>query len=120
MAMVLFAFTTLLGNLYYVDNALIFLNNKKQPSNGFMKCFHICCALVVLFGAIIPMNTAWAAADITMGLMTLLNLPVCMLLGKVATDALKDYEAQREAGKNPLFLARNIGLNEAELDFWKE
>ena len=119
-AMVLFAFTTLLGNLYYVDNALIFLNNKKQPSNGFMKCFHICCALVVLFGAIIPMNTAWAAADITMGLMTLLNLPVCMLLGKVATDALKDYEAQREAGKNPLFLARNIGLNEAELDFWKE
>ena len=25
-AMVLFAFTTLLGNLYYVDNALIFLN----------------------------------------------------------------------------------------------
>ena len=119
-AMVLFAFTTLLGNLYYVDNALIFLNNKKQPSKGFMKCFHICCALVVLFGAIIPMNTAWAAADITMGLMTLLNLPVCMLLGKVATDALKDYEAQREAGKNPLFLARNIGLNEAELDFWKE
>ena len=118
-AMVLFAFTTLLGNLYYVDNALIFLNNKKQPSNGFMKCFHICCALVVLFGAIIPMNTAWAAADITMGLMTLLNLPVCMLLGKVATDALKDYEAQREAGKNPLFLAKNIGLNEAELDFWK-
>ena len=119
-AMVLFAFTTLLGNLYYVDNALIFLNNKKQPSNGFMKCFHICCALVVLFGAIIPMNTAWAAADITMGLMTLLNLPVCMLLGKVATDALKDYEAQREVGKNPLFLAKNIGLNEAELDFWKE
>ena len=118
-AMVLFAFTTLLGNLYYVDNALIFLNKKKQPSKGFMKCFHICCALVVLFGAIIPMNTAWAAADITMGLMTLLNLPVCMLLGKVATDALKDYEAQREAGKNPLFLAKNIGLNEAELDFWK-
>jgi AGCS family alanine or glycine:cation symporter len=29
-AMVLFAFTTLIGNLYYVDNALAFLNNKKN------------------------------------------------------------------------------------------
>lgn len=27
--MVLFAFTTLLGNLYYVDNALIYLYGKK-------------------------------------------------------------------------------------------
>ncbi|MBO5986968.1 MAG: alanine:cation symporter family protein, partial [Lachnospiraceae bacterium] len=31
-AMTLFAFTTLLGNLYYVDNALIFLNHNKVPS----------------------------------------------------------------------------------------
>ena len=31
-AMALFAFTTLLGNLYYVRNAVIFLNNKKKPS----------------------------------------------------------------------------------------
>ena len=35
-AMILFAFTTLLGNLYYVDNALIFLNHKKKPSTLFI------------------------------------------------------------------------------------
>ena len=34
-AMLLFAFTTLLGNLYYVDNALIFMNGKKNPQNVF-------------------------------------------------------------------------------------
>ena len=33
-AMVLFAFTTLIGNLYYVDNALIFLNRKKHLQRG--------------------------------------------------------------------------------------
>ncbi len=91
-AMVLFAFTTLLGNLYYVDNALIFLNHKKKPSTLFMKLFHLGCAIVVFAGAIIPMNAAWAMADITMGGMTLINLPCCMILGKVAIDALKDYE----------------------------
>ena len=118
-AMVLFAFTTLLGNLYYVDNALIFLNHKKQPSQLFMRCFHIGCAIVVLIGAIIPMNAAWAAADITMGGMTLINLPACMLLGKVAVDALKDYEKQKKEGKHPVFKASDIGLDEEELDFWK-
>ena len=118
-AMILFAFTTLLGNLYYVDNALIFLNHKKQPSKLFMRCFHIGCALVVLLGAIIPMNAAWAAADITMGGMTLINLPACMLLGKVAINALKDYEKQKKEGKKPVFNASDIGLNEEELDFWK-
>ena len=100
--MVLFAFTTLLGNLYYVDNALIFLNHKKQPSKRFMTIFHVFCVLIVFLGAIIPMNAAWAAADITMGGMTLINLPVCMLLGKVAIDTLNDYEEQKKKGLDPV------------------
>ncbi len=118
-AMVLFAFTTLLGNLYYVDNALAFLNHKKMPSEKFLKIFHMGCAVIVFLGAIIPMNAAWAAADITMGGMTLINLPSCMILGKVAIDTLKDYEKQKKEGKDPVFNAKDIGLNEAELDFWK-
>ena len=118
-AMILFAFTTLLGNLYYVDNALIFLNHKKKPSTLFMKLFHLGCAIVVFAGAIIPMNAAWAMADITMGGMTLINLPCCMILGKVAIDALKDYEKQKKEGKKPVFKGKDIGLNEDELDFWK-
>ncbi len=119
LAMILFAFTTLLGNLYYVDNALIFLNRKREPSKKFMRIFHACCAIVVLVGAVIPMNAAWALADITMGGMTLINLPSCMILGKVAIDALKDYEKQRKEGKTPVFMGKNIGLKEDELDFWK-
>lgn len=72
-AMVLFAFTTLIGNLYYVENAIIFLNHKNKPSIKFMRIFHIFCAFIVFIGAIIPMDAAWAMADITMGGMTLIN-----------------------------------------------
>ena len=118
-AMVLFAFTTLLGNLYYVDNALAFLNHKKMPSGGFLKAFHLGCAVVVFIGAIIPMNAAWAMADITMGGMTLINLPACMILGKVAIETLRDYEKQKKEGKDPVFEAKSIGIKEDELDFWK-
>lgn len=65
------------------------------------------------------MDADWAMADITMGGMTLINLPVCMLMGKVALDCLRDYESQRKEGKNPTFTASSIGLDEEELDFWK-
>lgn len=73
LAMVLFAFTTLIGNLYYVDNAIIYLNHKKKPSKRFTTGFHIVCVLVVFIGAIVPMDIAWAMADITMGGMTFSN-----------------------------------------------
>lgn len=118
-AMVLFAFTTLLGNLYYVDNALIYLNGRKKPSQRFMHIFYVCSTIIVFVGAIIPMDAAWAMADITMGGMTLINLPVCILLGKVAIDCLRDYEKQRKSGQDPTFTGRSIGLNEKELDTWK-
>ncbi len=118
-AMVLFAFTTLIGNLYYVDNALIFLNGKTKPSQKFMYIFHMLCAVVVFVGAIIPMDAAWAMADICMGGMTLINLPTCALLGTIAFKCLKDYEKQRKEGKNPIFKAISIGFPEDELDFWK-
>lgn len=65
-----------------------------------MRIFHIFCAFIVFIGAIIPMDAAWAMADITMGGMTLINLPVCALLGKIAIDCLKDYEAQKSQKKS--------------------
>ncbi|BDC94990.1 MULTISPECIES: alanine/glycine:cation symporter family protein [Treponema] len=124
-AMVLFAFTTLIGNLYYVDNALIYLNKKREPSKVFMRIFHALCAAIVFVGAVIPMDAAWAVADILMGGMTFINLPVCVILGKVAIDALNDYTKQRKelkkkgSSETPVFLAKNIALDESELDFWK-
>ncbi|MBR2764994.1 MAG: alanine:cation symporter family protein [Blautia sp.] len=117
-AMILFAFTTLLGNLYYVDNALIYMNGKKRPGNLFMKVFYIVCVLVIFFGAVIPMDAAWASADITMGLMTLINLPCCFIMFDTARKALTDYEKQKKEGKNPEFKAADIGLDESILSYW--
>ena len=118
-AMVLFAFTTLIGNLYYVDNALIFLNGKKKLSQRFMRIFYIAATFIVFVGAIIPMDAAWAMADITMGGMTLINLPVCVLLGKTAIDCMKDYEKQKKLGLKPVFKASSIDINLEELQHWK-
>ncbi|EFM65173.1 amino acid carrier protein [Peptostreptococcus stomatis DSM 17678] len=118
-AMIMFAFTTLIGNLYYCETGLSYLNGNKKPSDGFMKIFYVVAALVVFFGAIISMEAAWALADITMGLMALINIPCCVILGGVAIKALKDYEEQKKAGKEPEFHAKSVGLNPEDLDYWE-
>ena len=96
LAMVLFAFTTLIGNLYYVDNALAYLNHKKKPSKRFMTVFYIFCVAIIFVGALVPMNFAWTMADITMGGMTLINIPCCVILSGIAIKALKDFEQQKK------------------------
>lgn len=115
--MVLFAFTTLLGNLFYVGNALAYINGKKMPGRIFMTCFRFVCVLVILVGAVMPMSAAWAIADIFMGGMALINIPCIMLAGGIVFKALDDYTKQRRAGKNPVFTASSVGLD--SLECWK-
>ena len=114
-----FHFTTLIGNIYYCENGLAYLNGKKMPSPSFMRGFHIYAILIVFIGAIIPMTAAWSLADITMGGMTLINLPACVALSGVVIKAYKDYEKQKAQGLDPVFKAESIGMDPEELDFWK-
>lgn len=117
--MVLFAFTTLLGNLFYVDNALAYINGKKMPGESFMRAFKIVCVAVIFAGAIMPMSAAWAVADILMAGMAFINIPCIMAGGGIVVRALADYESQRHSRVNPVFHASSIGLDPEKLDYWK-
>ena len=116
-AMVLFAFTTLIGNFYYVDNLLIYIM-KKVPSKQFMTGFRIVGALIIFVGAGMEMGLVWDIADVLMGIMAIINIPVIIILGKPAMGALSDYVAQRKAGKNPVFKAESVGLK-GKTDYWQ-
>lgn len=117
-SMVLFAFTTLLGNLYYVDNAFAYILKRVPGSTFKLCCRFIACALIFI-GAGSSMGTMWDLADVTMGFMAIINLPVICILGGPALRALDDYTMQLATGKNPEFKAKNIGL-EQKLDYWQE
>lgn len=118
-AMVLFAFTTLIGNLYYVDNGLKFLHHNRMPGKRFMTAFRIISAVVIFVGALIPMDAAWALADITMGGMAIINIPCCIILAGTVCKALRDYEKQKKTGIDPVFHAKDIGMDTSKLDYWK-
>lgn len=116
-AMILFAFTTLLGNLFYVDKCLIFIMGK-VPSKTFMHVYHVIASLVILIGSGLSADFLWNVADVTMGGMTLINIPVILILGKYALRALADYENQRKEGREPVFHAKDIELPH-NVDYWE-
>ena len=116
-AMLLFAFTTLLGNLYYVEKCLNFIVGH-IPGKAFMTVVHIISALIIFVGAGLDAGLLWGIADITMGAMTLINMPVILILGKYVFRALKDYDKQIKQGKNPEFHAKSIGIKD-NLDYWQ-
>ena len=116
-SMVLFAFTTLLGNCFYCDNLLTYIH-KEQPGKRFMAGFRLVCAIVVFVGAGMEMSMLWDISDVLMGVMALINIPVILVLSNTAMKAVKDYEKQLKKGGNPVFRSANIGLKHAT-DYWK-
>ena len=115
-AMILFAFTTLLGNLYYVDKALIYILGR-TPDKSFMNTYYIIASLVIFVGSGLDSGLLWGIADITMGGMALINMPVIIILSKYAFKALENYISQRKNGKDPVFFAQDIGLPH-RTDYW--
>lgn len=115
-ALLLFAFTTLLGNLFYCEGALNYISGR-NVSKKTLTVFNICAILVIFLGAQMEFGLVWDLADVLMGIMALINLPVIVILGGIAMRALEDYVAQRKAGKDPQFKAASIGLKE-QTDFW--
>ena len=115
-AMILFAFTTLLGNIYYVDQCISNVL-RKVPSKRFMVVAHVILSVVIFIGSGLNAGLLWNIADITMGGMTIINMPVIIILSKYALRALKDYDRQRKQGIEPVFKAKNIDLPH-EVDYW--
>ena len=116
-AMSLFAFTTLIGNYSYCEGCLRFILNREVSKNGLLAFRMIATALVFL-GAVASAGTVWNLADMTQGLMVIVNVPVILLLMKPAMACLEDYCRQKKEGKDPEFIAAKVGIKE-ELDFWK-
>ena len=115
-AMILFAFTTLIGNLFYVDKCIFHICGKK-PGKKIMSIYYVVASVIIFVGAGLSADLLWGIADVTMGAMTIINMPVILFLGKYAYRALKDYEAQRIEGKEPLFKSKNINLPD-KTDYW--
>ena len=112
-AVCMFAFTSIIGNYFYAEANIRFITKSDKA----MVVFRIAAAAMVFFGAQNNIDVAWSLADITMGLEAIVNIIAIVLLSGIAVKALKDYEKQKAAGRNPVFHEKNIGLNNTSV--WK-
>lgn len=114
-AIMFFAFSSIIGNYYYGETNIEFINAHKV----WMTLYRVAVLGMVMFGALAQVQVVWDMADLFMGLMAIINLVVILLLGKVAFKVLEDFSVQRKQGLNPKFKASTIpGLKGAEC--WEE
>ena len=117
-AMCLFAFTTLIGNYSYCEGCLDFIAGRKVGKTGLL-IFRILATVLIFVGTIASAGMVWNIADMLQGFMVVINVPVIIILMKPAMAALEDYIAQKKAGKDPHFVAKEVGLDDSQMDFWK-
>ncbi len=100
LAIFFFAFTSIIANYSYAETNLIFLehNNKKG-----LVVFRLIFLSMVMFGAMATLPTVWAMADVSMGMMAIVNLIAILLLSGTVIKLAKDYNRQLDAGKVPRF-----------------
>lgn len=100
----LFAFSTLIGNYYYGETNIEFLSTNKI----WLMLYRVGVLAMILFGAVAKVQLVWDLADLFMGFMVIVNLIAILLLSKVAFTALHDYVQQKKAGHNPQFYSDSI------------
>lgn len=101
----LFAFSSIVGNYYYGESNIGFLSNNKIMLN----IYRFLVIAMVMFGSVAEVEIVWNLADVFMGLMAVLNLIAITMLSKQAFATLRDYSDQKKRGiKDPVFRASTI------------
>ncbi|MEN2282592.1 alanine/glycine:cation symporter family protein [Algoriphagus sp. SE2] len=115
-SLLFFAFTTIMAYYYIAETNLSYLLRKSN--NGWaIWVLRVAILASTFYGSIKTAALAWTMGDIGVGMMAWLNVIAILLLRKPAMKAFKDYKKQKKAGKDPVFIAKEAGIENA--DFWK-
>lgn len=115
-SLLFFAFTTIMAYYYIAETNLSYLIRKSNNKWGIW-VLRVAILGATFYGSIKTAELAWTMGDIGVGLMAWLNIIAIILLRKPAFKALKDYQRQKKEGKDPVFIAKDAGIDNA--DFWK-
>ncbi len=98
-AIILFCFSSIIANYSYAENNIMFLTKSKAV----LYVFRILVLAMVMTGSVASLQLVWDFADVSMGLMALVNIVAIVLLSKVAFAVINDYQKQVREGKDPTF-----------------
>lgn len=112
----LFAFSSVIGNYAYAESNVQFIKSHWT----ILAVFRMCVLGMVYFGAVNSVPLVWDMADLSMGVMALINLVAILALSPLVFMLLKDYQAKLKLGKEPQFkLSEHPGLKRRiKSDIW--
>nr|WP_047581271.1 alanine/glycine:cation symporter family protein [Methylobacterium sp. ZNC0032] len=94
-AIFFFAFTSIIGNYAYAENAMTYLGANGTTGLAILRLGAL---VMVIWGAYESVATVFDAADAVMGLMATINLIAIVLLSGTVAKLTADYLAQRRSG----------------------
>ncbi|AQZ95842.1 alanine/glycine:cation symporter family protein [Halopseudomonas phragmitis] len=117
-AILFFAFTSIVANYSYAENALIYLGVGNTLG---MTILRLGTLSMVIWGAYQAVATVFDAADASMGLMATINLIAIVLLSGTVVKLTQDYMAQRKNGEIPKFKAADYPELKEKIntDIWR-
>jgi alanine or glycine:cation symporter, AGCS family len=112
-AIFFFAFTSIIANYSYAETNLVFLerNNKRG-----LALFRLVFLAMVMFGSLATLPTVWTLADVSMGLMAIVNLIAILLLSGIVVKLANDYNQQLRLGRTPRFDIRDYPELKSQLE----
>ena len=116
-AIFLFAYTIFVTYYYVAETNLMYIMKGKQ-SKFMLFVLQVLFLFFIFRGSVSPSETAWAMADIGVGITVYLNLIAIIMLYKPLMRCFKDYESQYKKGKNPVFNSKKAGIKNA--GFWEK
>ncbi|WP_084632516.1 alanine/glycine:cation symporter family protein [Shewanella waksmanii] len=115
-AIILFCFSSIIANYSYAESNVMFLTKSKKA----LYTFRVLVLGMVMAGSVASLQLVWNFADVSMGLMALVNIAAIVMLSKVAYAVIKDYEKQMKTGINPTFDAAKFPeIQGLEGGIWK-
>ena len=116
-ALFLFGFSSMLYNYYLAENSLNFF------SKGNVTLFNIFRMLVIsiiIWGSFQDLASIFSFADLTMGLLAVINMTVIAILYKPVLKLIKGYERQLKEGKKPVLRYEDYEEFNIDQNTWKE
>ena len=114
--LVLFGFTSIIYNYYLGENSLNFFSEENKL---LFNSFRFLTLGLVIWGSVQDLGTVFGFADLTMGLLALVNLAALAMLFKLGLRVLRDYDEQLKAGvTNPVFSVDKFPTVEIDPKAW--
>ncbi len=116
-ALFLFGLSSMLYNYYLAENSLNFFS---KGNVTLFNAFRVLCVVLIVWGSFQDLGSIFSFADLSMGLLAVINLVVIAILYKPVLRLIKGYDRQLKEGRKPVLRYNDYQEFKIDKDTWKE